>query len=283
MNRADGTPQPLAGTDWLVRALLLAVSALYVATWWGQAMRRVCAWLPGPLCDSIRGFQRTTYDRGSRSFVTWVLFQGLIAGVPFLLLLLLGRRGRDLGLGGFNRLGWRLMAVGTMVSIPFGFLLMHTGAIPRPGDTRQIQILARGLPALIAEHMVVCGMFTALMLPAFRLPRAIPLAPPEGGRLRRTLRWIGLAQPVRPGESALAWFGLTRESLVAVLCSGTLFWLAHVGKPDTVEAALSLPGGVLVAYVTLRTGSIWPAIAPHLTMTLIPLGLAFAAQTVLGA
>ena len=36
---------------------------------------------------------------------------------------------------------------------------------------------------------------------------------------------------------------------------------------------MSFPGGVAVAYVTLRSHSIWPAILAHWTMNLIPLGL----------
>jgi len=106
------------------------------------------------------------------------------------------------------------------------------------------------------------------MLPDRRLP-AVPVGAVEGPWSQRGFRWLGLAQP-GARNAGLSWSGLTAESVVA---SGVIFGLAHIGKADVMEVGLSLPGGIAVAYVTLRARSIWPAVIAHLTMNVIPMAM----------
>jgi len=55
-----------------------------------------------------------------------------------------------------------------------------------------------------------------------------------------------------------------------LLVSGALFAAVHFGKPR-LELALSMPGGLAVAYLTLRSHSIWPAIVAHYALNAVAL------------
>lgn len=251
-----------------------------------------------------------------RRIVLWALVSFVFGMLlPAIVLLLSGRRLRDVGFGLPNRLGVRLILVSIGVAIPFGLGLVWS--IKMTGQNPiQIRFDLRymlNLLAMIPEHFLICGVCTALMLPARRLPARVPMAPGEGSWGKRLLRWLGLAQPgvhtsrsegrgqspfrhpsspkpddahspthSRPGRngdsprahsSILLWFGLTRTSLFAVVMSGMLFGYVHIGKPYPPEVILSFPGGAAVAYVTFRSHSIWPAVLAHWAMNLIPIGL----------
>jgi hypothetical protein len=119
---------------------------------------------------------------------------------------------------------------------------------------------------MVPEHFLICGVTVAVLLPERRLPEHVPLADPTGPWWRSGLRWLGLAQS---GGTTLGWAGLTIESLAAITLSGVAFGIVHFGK-EIPELILSFPGGVAVAYVTLRCGSIWPALVAHWTMNLVP-------------
>jgi hypothetical protein len=274
LTRADGTTRGHTLAGWGISLLIFVIGVLYICTWWGSGAKFARPWLPQPLTD-LAGFVRTHNSHWYYShFGGWLLFQFAIGVVPVLSVMAFRRTPGDLGLGRFNVLGLRLILASVLISIPCGFLLIHTGAVPLPASFQvALRLLGQLLP-VVPEHMCVCGVFVALMLPDRRLPQTIPIAGVQGPWSRRILRWLGLAQPVDgKGGRVLPWFGLTTESLVAVVASGILFWLAHLGKRDIVEVSLSLPGGVAVAYVTLRSRSIWPAIIAHFTMNVIPVGM----------
>ena len=128
---------------------------------------------------------------------------------------------------------------------------------------------------IIPEHFLICGVLVAILLPTRRLPRPVSIATIDGHGWRRGLRWLGLAQPGSTADVSrlLAWFGLSRTQFITLIASGALFWSVHIGKNNLVEIILSFPGGVAVAYLTLRAHSIWPAIVAHWSMNLIPLAL----------
>jgi hypothetical protein len=275
MSRADGTPRSHTLAGWLISLVIFFIGAVYVCTWWGRGVRWAQPWLPPLLSQYWIDLQRTVKRWQGDSFWRWLLTQFLVALVPVLLCMAFRRRPRDIGLGRFNVLGWWLIALSVLLSIPFGLLIIYTypGASPLPNSFREAALTLGRITAIVPEHILVCGLFVALMLPGRRLPAKVPVASVQGPWGKRALRWLGLAQPVEGGR-VLPWFGLTGASFVAVVTSGILFWLAHLGKANIVEVSLSLPGGVAVAYVTLRCGSVWPAIIAHFTMNLIPGGIA---------
>lgn len=279
MDRADGTRSGHTPAGWLVSVVILVGGAAYVCAFWGAGVKWSRAWLPEWYVDLVLRNQRYLYTLGRQDVGLWLLVQFAFALVPAALLLAMRWKPAEIGLGGFNALGRRLILVSVAASIPFGFLLMSTGAIGLPNTGRETVRLLASLATTIPEHIVVCGLLVALLLPGRRLPATVPVAPIEGPPLQRLLRWLGLAQPPADANGRLlAWFGLSIESLVAIFASGVVFWLAHLGKPDVVEVSLSLVGGVVVAYVTLRSGSVWPAIIAHLTMSLVPGGIALLAR-----
>jgi hypothetical protein len=276
MSRADGTPRSHTFWGWMLSLVIFAAAVVYVSAFWGQPYGWLSARLPRHPGMVIAGLQLCLRDAYHFLFRDYLVHEFAIGVIPVVAAGFCRRWPGDLGLGLFNRLGFRLILISVVLSIPFGFLLMHTGAVPVPRSYGHAMGLLRQLLVVVPEHMLICGLFVALMLPDRRLPGNVPLAPAKGSWVVRILRWLGLAQPVGDAGGFLGWFGLTPESLVAVVASGILFGMAHHGKNDIVEIALSLPGGVAVAYMTLRSRSIWPAVIAHFTMNVIPVGMAMA-------
>jgi hypothetical protein len=167
-------------------------------------------------------------------------------GLPILLLIASGRSPSDVGVALPNRAGVRLLAVALALSVPFGFLILPGGGHDPVSDLTA-PLFTMSLLDRVPEHLFVCGVVTALLLPGHRLPGS-----------------------PSPSDPALAWLGLTRPSTLALLGSGAVFFLIHLGKPNRLEIALSLPGGVAVAYMTLRARSIWPAVLAHWSMNVVP-------------
>ena len=252
-------------------ALLLGI-AVYVSAAWGG----VAEHFPAPLDGWGRLVRPTIKAWQVTNPALWLaahLAFGMV--VPGSVLLAAGRLPGDVGLGLPNALGGRLMVSGVLVSIPFGLWLLNAlpgGAIPA---TLRFGDLCAFL-AMVPEHFLICGVVTAIMLPGRRLPCDAPIAPIEGGPFTRVLRWLGFAQPESSARGGrwLGWFGLNRASFGAVIASGLMFGMIHVGKP-ALELVLSVPGGIAIAYVTLRSRSNWPALCAHWSLNLAPRGLSF--------
>ena len=94
------------------------------------------------------------------------------------------------------------------------------------------------------------------------------------------MRWLGFGWPhpdhdarIRGRGPISSWLGIAEHGwpgLFAMFASATLFATVHVGKGNPLELALSFPGGLILAYATLRTGSIWPMIVAHWSMNVLP-------------
>jgi len=191
--------------------------------------------------------------------------------IPIIIILIRGRKLTDFGLGMLNRLGIRLTSIAILVSIPFGLWIQLASPYPHRLTTMYVLSLFNKIP----EHFLILGILTALMLPHRRLPNPAYMAPIEGSTGRKILRWLGVAQPmtIDSDNRTLAWFGLNWTSLFAIVVSGLVFYMLHLGRANPVEVALSLPGGMLVAYITFRTHSIWHAIPAHWTLNLVPMAI----------
>jgi len=191
--------------------------------------------------------------------------------IPIIFLILRGRKLTDFGIGMLNRLGIRLTSIAIIVSIPFGLWIQLASPYPHRLTTMYVLSLFNKIP----EHFLILGILTALMLSQRRLPNPAYMAPVEGSTGQKILRWLGIAQPatIDSDNSILAWFGLNWTSLFAISVSGLVFFMIHLGRANPVEVALSLPGGMLVAYITFRTHSIWHAIPAHWTLNLVPMAI----------
>lgn len=267
----------------LTSLLILALAFAYVSAFWGGAARRlpvpvnkwayIAVTTPRSWWQSHVALSRPPADR----YVLLLLTTDMLLGfaIPALVLGLCGRRPSDLGWAMPNPLGRRIILAGFVLSVPFGLWLLYDQRALMNATLHLSPIAhARRLLSMIPEHFLICGTITALMLAERRLPGDVPAAPIDGPPLRRMLRWLGLAQPPTLAQQnrVLAWLGLTSGQLFAVAASGLIFGLIHIGKGN-LELALSFPGGAAVAYMTLRSHSIWPAILAHWSMNLVPAGL----------
>ena len=203
-------------------------------------------------------------------YIICFVFSMLIPGIIFKIK---GRKLTDFGIGMLNTLGIRLTSIAIIVSIPFGLWIQLASPYPHKLSVMYILSLLNKIP----EHFLICGILTAFLLPLRRLPNPVYLAPIEGTRWQRVLRWLGLSQPLTSDsdDHTLAWFGLNWTTLFAITASGLAFFMIHIGRDNLVEMWLSLPGGITIAYITLRTHSIWHAIPAHWTLNLVPMGIIY--------
>lgn len=174
----------------------------------------------------------------------------------------------DYGLGLPNILGYRLTLIGIIVSIPFGLWIMIGQS--HPPNVSLLYLIS--LLVMIPEHFLISATLTALILPIRKLPYPVPLDKVEGTRGEKILRWLGLSQKEQ-NNKILNWFGLNWSILFAIILSGITFGALHIGKSNQLEVALSFIGGIAVAYITVRTHSIWPAVISHWTLNLIPMAM----------
>ncbi len=256
---------------------------IYVSTFWSKIAER----LPEPLDKLAYAYRHligewwrenmmSSFTVRERYIALWLLVSfvlGLL--LPAIILYRSGRHWREVGCRLPNRLGLLLIALSILVAGVFGLGLVYViqTTNQNPIGVELSWTYAMLMAAMLPEHFLICGVTTALMLPDRRFPVDVPLAESDGG-VTGWLRKLGLAQPPHPGHSrVLAWFGLTRTTFFAVVMSGVLFGYVHLGKPYLPEVLLSFPGGIAVAYVTLRSQSIWPALLAHWAMNLIPIGL----------
>jgi hypothetical protein len=207
--------------------------------------------------------------------------------VPWLAMAVIGRgRPYNLGLRRPNAVGWRSAAVGYLISIPF-LVWMVSGAGFRDIYLRQLS--RAGFSAftiyyvvnMLTEHFFFHGVLLALFRRDRRWPAPAPVVTSKlacqdsTNSLTRALQYIGLAQPTamcigtdpsptsklaRQRERGVlvrrvtSWIGLQSGCVPAVLASAALFALVHVGK-DWRELLLSVPGGIVLAYMAYRTNT----------------------------
>lgn len=192
-------------------------------------------------------------------------YLGLVAGIVPLVAALIVCRGRVSGFGLRmpNRIGWRILAIGYVCSLPF---LLWMAASPSFGAPYIRDLRRAGAPTfysyyainMLTEHFFLHGVILGLLRHNGRWPN-----PPNverdrtASRLKRTLQWVGLAQQVKPGKplaNIRQWVGLPERCVGPLIVSAILFAAVHFGK-NPRELALSLPGGIGVAYIAYRTNT----------------------------
>ncbi len=264
---------------WATSILILVGITIYVAIFWAQLAKLLpppynqWTFIYEPLIGQwwIDNFFLNQPEYNRLTILWYILCFISSMGIPIIIIILRGRKLTDFGLGMLNKLGIRLTAIAIIVSIPFGLWIQLASPYPHRLSTMYILSLFNKIP----EHFLILGILVALMLPNRRLPNPAFLAPIEGSTGKKILRWLGIAQPttIDSDNRTLAWFGLNWTSLFAIVVSGLVFYMLHLGRANHVEVALSLPGGIVVAYITFRTHSIWHAIPAHWTLNLVPMAI----------
>ncbi len=214
------------------------IGAAYTTLFWGRAP----ALLPAPFSSWSDLVHPHVIALRGTSPLTWLaihLTVGLV--VPLGVTVATRRKLRNVGIAWPNRLGWFMTGIAVVISIPFGFWLANSSNfdLPRPQLFYWCSMLA-----LIPEHVLICGVYAALLMPRGRFPEE---------------------------REMLARFGITAGMLPGVFMAGLLFGLVHVGKGVPLEIALSFPGGAFITYLTIRSRSVLPAIIAHWTLNLAPL------------
>ncbi|MBU0719214.1 MAG: CPBP family intramembrane metalloprotease [Planctomycetes bacterium] len=183
--------------------------------------------------------------------------------VPWAVMAMVGRgRPADLGTRRPNRVGWRLLIIGFCLSLPFLYWMVQS---PRfaPYYGPQLERIGTGaflayyLVNMLSEHFFLHGFVLAACRVGHRWPEPAGLVENVTRGVRRTLQWLGLAQPVDDATGwrrVRLWIGLPPGCLPALITSTALFAAVHVGK-DGRELLLSIPGGVALAYVAYRSES----------------------------
>lgn len=193
--------------------------------------------------------------------------------VPVLAARLITRTGlRDLGCRLPNRYGWRWLAAGFVIAVPF-LVFMAKGSgmagqyLP---DARRVGLfvfLSYYLVNMTAEHFMLHGFVLGAFRRDLRWPARGEPSPtdPSASWWRRVLLFLGLSRgPRTPGQTRLtAWFQLAPDCGLAIVGSGVLFALVHVGK-DWREAMLSVPGGIALAILAYRSDSWYIPFLLHL-------------------
>jgi hypothetical protein len=172
---------------------------------------------------------------------------------------------RSLGPITFDALGIRrprsslaLLAVSYLAALPLALAMaMHPAFRAGVGDA-----LARswwfGIAVPVgtaAEHFFFHGVLLAWLHPSGAFPSSDELSAP--------FVWPGLRlENVRASIASLA---IPRSCVVPCLLSAPLFFAIHVGKPDA-ELWLSLPAGVVFAWLAYRTNGFVVPLVLHLSV-----------------
>ncbi len=278
--RFAGMKIKLADRSWAVPAATVLVSAyLFIVFVQPQA------WMGQSIGDGIRSFRSAaesvifraidvvglTAPRSAffRHGLFLLVYSGLL---PWLVMVMLGRgRLSNLGLRCPNAAGWRILLFGFFVAFPIQVWMVQGSEI---GSYYLGQFRRSGLwlfcgyylTNMLTEHFLFHGIMLALFRRGFTWPTSPPVDCSATNSWRRALQWVGLAQPVH-GASGwagfVAWCGLPQGCVFAVVMSGILFGAVHIGK-DPRELILSLPGGLLLAYLAYRTNGFLIPLMLHL-------------------
>ncbi len=246
--------------DRAVTAVLLLLLIVYVFSFWGQAARL----LPPPFDTWHNIYFRLLSDRWYDLTAGWVsssdaaavfwAIEAYLLGflLPIAVLRATDRHPADVGLRrpkkGTTWLGLALASPALLIGIYLSI------ATEDPWASVLYETLE--LAAMLPEHFMVFGMLVAVMLPGRRFAREHAFSESASHRQFKT-EW----------KNHLS---LNAPEITAICVSGIVFQLIHLGVPS-LEVLLALPAGLLFAYATICTRSIWPALIVHWALNLIPM------------
>lgn len=143
-----------------------------------------------------------------------------------------------------GRGGARVTSAGVVLSLPVGFWLAIVTADAKNSPLGELVQYVLMIP----EHFLIFGFLGALLLPARRLGW------PRGGKQQGA------------------------DAIYAIAATGIVFGLAHIGKTNDAEIISAFPLGLLFAWMTVLSGSIWPAVIAHCALNLVPMVVLALAQ-----
>ncbi len=237
-------------------------------SWMGRTVQNAAAtaksWVY-TLIDAARGAIGLA-DSGSPLTRHGCLLTIVAVVVPSVLMLAIGRRRPgDFGCRMPNRIAWRIVLVGYVVSLPVLAWMVrgpvmanyYHDQLHRAGATLFVGYYAVNM---FCEHFLFHGVLLALFRRELRWPAPPPVLPVTAAGVGRVLQWFGFAQPTGTASGLrrwTRWLGLPDGCEVAIVASAVLFGVIHLGK-DPRELLLSLPGGVALAFFAYR-GNSWLA------------------------
>ncbi len=204
-----------------------------------------------------------------RNHVYMLLCMGII---PYLIMLMIGRgRPADLGLRVPNKIGIRLIMASVILSLPFivwmtqsdQFTPYYKPYIARAGHAAFVGF---NILNMFVELFLFHGVVLALARQNLRWPATADVYESTVSGARKYLQWFGLAPPTCGAKGLVGvtrWLGIPDGCVVAVCVSALHFSLVHLSK-DPRELILSLPGGVILAFIAYRTNSFLVPLIIHL-------------------
>lgn len=240
----------------MLSATLLLAILVYQSTFWGG----IAAFLPAPLDGLNMIVYRTFFPSWqqalpidlspSAAYASFRTLDAYLFGLftPMVALRLAGLRANGFGLRRPTAdTAWPALAIAAL-SLPFGAILLASTNNPWGSWIYELLELAAMLP----EHFLVFGVLMSIVLPRHRLaPRDDRCAADAGPQGRRLLA---------RGMAVLSLPSVTEA--LAILLAALAFASVHLGGP-TIEVVVAMPVGLLYAYATLLSGSIWPALLAH--------------------
>lgn len=171
-------------------------------------------------------------------------------------------------------------AVALLAAVAIGALLLHRRG-PRwvglvsvscrwIGLAVLVGAVAFGLRLILAKLMVVA-------MPDWMAFMATPFALGDGhslwlgaGFLAMTVLVTPFAEEVFFRGFLFRWMAGNRPVWLAAIISSVMFGAAHILPPQAISAALM---ALILCWLYWRTGSVWPAIAAHITNNALGIGL----------
>lgn len=254
------------------RAWLRALVVLVPTTAWAS-LSFIGLAKQWPLVGEVWRFSRFAFDElGVSPAMGWACKGALFTALGIAVLRLFIRRPFLLHALRLDPSMWRLLLLALLVALPVqvalglspGMQHFYRRFFEVGGAER---VLANAI-TIVAEHLWIEGVVLGLaLLPGLVERMRDDERGPRTGRLAR----FGLGFPAAGPRTVSAWLGVPREAWPAIVAQGALFFLGHFTK-DPGEVASSLPGGLAVGWLSLRTRSFVPAMVLHLITGAVVLG-----------
>lgn len=261
-------------------ALVCGLALLWAGLFWFQPLSELWGYrqIYAGVDALVRGALELLGFGVVRGRVRWAVISALLVALPVIALWIAGRPPRALGLGKLATHGWRIVAAGFVIGLPF---LIYVGLSEEVQRYYASFVRRGGGPnvaasafVVLVEHVYIEGLVLALALPSGGLH---PLDPEDDPPRQGRLAWLGFGLPGGQ-RGLLAWLGVPAGAWPALIGQALLFGLVHAGKASA-EFWTAFPGGLGLGVLTYRIRSVWPSVLLHLgTGAVILLVAALAAR-----